>query len=187
VRRFLGFLSLEMTVFFLAFLTSGLVFSGVAFADSPSECIITIKSVELKKSSGEWLTVIEPDHRVDLVSQEPVVSFFNNGRRVPPANYKNFKITLLRTIKGKDLDQVDFTYDAPHGEIMIYGKTDFLKPLKVSTRSFVSVWFVLDLSDTMHTSDSSAVFVPPKNVKSATITVDDERIVIPSDDIRIDS
>ena len=155
-------------------------------ASAPSECVITIKSVQLKKDSGEWITVIEPDYQVDLVNQEPAVSFFNNGRRVPPGNYSNFKALLLRTIKVKDTKRLSFIYEAPNNEIAIYGSRDFPEPLKVKTASFIGVRFGLDLSNTIVDSGPEAHFLPPKKVKSATVTVDDQKIAIPSDGLRMD-
>ncbi len=123
--------------------------------------MITIKSVQLKKDTGEWITVIEPDHQVDLVSQEATVSFFNNGRRVPPTNYGNFRIIFIDR-------------DTNH-EIQLLGQENFKQALKVSTRSFISVSFELNLAATLQ--DSS--------VKRATIAVDDQTLVIPGESIRM--
>ena len=54
---------------------------------------ITIDRVELKNASGEWVTVIRPDRRVDLTQQEAVVRFFNNGR-IPAGRYTNVRVSL---------------------------------------------------------------------------------------------
>ena len=159
--------------------------SDVFAAGDPSACVVTIKSVQLQKESGEWITVIEPDRRVDLVNQEPTVSFFNNGRRVPPGNYNNFKIFLLRTIKAKDDKGIDVIYEAPHEEIVIDGNRNFLESAQVKRQSFVSVWFELNLSGLIDHSDSEVSFSPPHTVKQAVVTVDDKQIVIPGENIRI--
>ena len=148
--RFLNF-----GVFF--FLAGVLVlgFSDVSFsAGDSSECVITIKSVQLKKDSGEWITVIEPDHQVDLAKQEPRVSFFNNGQRVPVGSYSNFKVIFYN--KGSDQ------------EIQIYGNKNFSEPLKAKAKSFISVWFDLNLCD---------------KVEQATVVVDDQKIVVPNQGI----
>jgi len=167
-------------------LTLFLGFLNDAFAISdPSACVITIKSVELKKDSGAWITVIEPDHQVDLVNQRPIVSFFNNGRRVPPGHYLNFKIVLLRTIKVETSEHLQFIYEAPHDEISIYGSKDFDRPVNVNGQSFISVSFELDLSRTVDVSNSKAVFLPPKKVKGVTMIVDDRQIAISGDDIQM--
>jgi hypothetical protein len=163
----------------------GFVYDAFAAGD-PSVCVVTIKSVQLKKDSGEWITVIEPDHQVDLVSQEPTVSFFNNGRRVPPGDYSNFKILLLKMIKGKDAKHLSFIYESPKDEIVIYGRKDFLQFLKVKVGSFISVWFGVDLSNTTVGSGSEVTFLPPKEIKEATVTVDEQKITIPSSELRVD-
>lgn len=150
--RFLNF-----GVFF--FLTGVLVLgtSDVSFsAGDPSECVITIKSVQLEKDSGEWITVVEPDHKVDLAEQEPRVSFFNNGRRVPVGSYRNFKVIFYNKSSGQ--------------EIQIYGNKNFLEPLKVKTGSFISVWFDLNLCD---------------KVEQATVVVDDQKVTILGQNIRM--
>ena len=89
---------------------------------------ITIQKLELKKDTGEWVNIIEPDHKVDLVSTEAVVSFFNNGR-VPPGRFNNFKITF-----------------EDHGLVrQLSRKQDVTAPFTVKNGSFVNVSFMLDL------------------------------------------
>ena len=179
-----------MTFFkiFSVFVFSATLFSlstDAFAAGDPSECVITIKEVQLKKDSGEWITVIEPDHQVDLVNQEPMISFFNNGRRVPPGDYSNFKILLLRTIKIKNAQHFSLVYESPNDEIAISGSEDFLQPLKVKRGSFISVRFVLDLSGTIVDTAARTYFLPPKKVKGATVAVDDQIIELPGGDIRM--
>ena len=133
-------------------------------AGGPAECVITIKSVQLQKDSGEWVTVIEPDHQVDLANQEPTVSFFNNGRRVPEGHYGNFKIF--------------FSYKGSAKEIQIYGSNNFKEALKVKGRSFISVWFKLNLMDALNG-------VLPEKVEQAAVVVDEQTIIIPGENIKM--
>ncbi|OIO37150.1 MAG: hypothetical protein AUJ72_05030 [Candidatus Omnitrophica bacterium CG1_02_46_14] len=168
----------------LVFLTIALGFPNEVFADNtPARCVITIKSVWLQKNSGEWAAIIEPDRLADLATEEPVISFFNDGRRVIPGNYRNFKITLLRTIKLTDGNGTHFLYEAPYDEILIYGKGDLKEFLKVKARSFVSVWFEWDLSGTVVYQDSKVSFLPPKKIKQITIVVDDHKVVISGENV----
>lgn len=89
---------------------------------------ITIQQLELKKDSGEWLSILEPDHRVDLRSTEASVSFFNNGR-VPAERFKNFRIRFEDHGKNTEM----------------FRKTDLDPPFQVNKGSFVNVSFELDL------------------------------------------
>lgn len=86
---------------FAAFLTAR---PPVAGAAETAKFVVTLKKVELKNNTGQWITVIEPDRRIDLVNEEASVSFFNNGGRVPPGNYINYRITLSETVSfvGRD-------------------------------------------------------------------------------------
>ncbi len=169
------------------------IFSAVFFCfsvnvqatDEPYKCVITIESVLLKKDSGEWITIIDPDHQVDLMHQDPTVSFFNNGRRVPPGKYSNFKILLSKTIKAGTVEKPDLIYDAKSSEIAIYGNRDLAKILSVSASSFISVWFNLDLSNTVSGRGPQAEFTPPRQVRQAKITIDDQEVVVPGSDITL--
>ena len=147
---------------------TGILFLGLTpvlfSADSPAACIITIKSVQLQKDSGEWITVIEPDHQVDLANQEPKISFFNDARRVPEGRYSNFKI--LFNLKGSE------------NEIQLYGGNDFKEALEVRKRSFVSVWFKLDLTDVPNG-------LLPKKVEQAAVIVDEQTAVISGENIKM--
>jgi len=88
----------------LSFLAPALCAGGFAAGPAPASAgetakfIITIQSVQLKNNTGQWITVIEPDRRVDLVDEEASISFFNNTGRVPPGNYINYRIVLSETV-----------------------------------------------------------------------------------------
>ena len=94
--------------------------------------VVTIKGVYLKDDAGQWVKVIEPDHRVDLSKEEAVVTFFNNRGRVPTGNYKNFRI--------------EFLGEGAAGVQKIYSAADFKKSVFVKKGSFIHVSFDLRLN-----------------------------------------
>lgn len=148
-------------MFLISFL-SIFILAENAFSDVvPSQHVITIKSVELEKDSGGWVTIIEPDHQVDLANQEAVISFFNNGRRVPPGSYRNFKIIFDNEETGE--------------KIRLYGVGNFSEPLKVAPRSFISVSFELNLARTLRDS----------RVKQVAVVVDEQALTIPGELIQM--
>ena len=91
---------------------------------------ITLQKLELKKINGGWVDIIEPDHKVDLVSTEPTLSFFNNGR-VPPGSFNNFRVTFQDHGKMRQLTRIN----------------DLTKNLVVKKGSFINVSFILDLKN----------------------------------------
>lgn len=121
---------LQGTLLAFAFLSLCLAPSFLFAYTQPFSCVITIHSVELKNSAGQWVTVIEPDKQVDLAKEEAGLSFFNNGR-VPDGGYVNFRLKL---------------FDSGHQPLEVFGSMDFIKPLVVQKGSFVGVWFTLDLA-----------------------------------------
>lgn len=118
------------------FAAAALFFCAAAFAAgtdfSPAASgaprAVTIRGVYLKNDAGAWVKIIEPDRRVDLSVEEPVVSFFNNGGRIPAGAYKNFR--------------VDFYGEGPELR-HLRSKDDFEKSVAVKKGSFVRVWFGL--------------------------------------------
>ena len=90
--------------------------------------VITLQKLELKKDNGEWVDIIEPDHRVDLNSTEAVISFFNNGR-VPAGRFKNFRLSFEDHQKNRAISR----------------RQDLDTPFVVKKGSFVNVSFELDL------------------------------------------
>lgn len=90
----------------LCALTAGgffFLWPAYSHAGETAKYVITIQSVELKTTGGEWKTLIRPDKQVDLVQAEPTIALFNNGQ-IPPGGYVNFRITLSETIifAGRD-------------------------------------------------------------------------------------
>ncbi|GEM_PF-1542674 len=93
--------------------------SDALAAATPHHFVITVLKVELKNNTGEWITVIEPDLRVDLVEKDPSVSYLNNAGRIPSGNYINFRITISESVKVTGTDHGNKTRAG--GELEIGG------------------------------------------------------------------
>ena len=100
--------------------------SAPLFAAEPY--FITLQKLELKKDSGEWVDIIEPDHKVDLGNTEASISFFNNGR-VPAGHFKNFRLSFEDHGKNREMTR----------------RQDLDELFIVKKGSFVNVSFELDL------------------------------------------
>ena len=112
---------------------------------------ITIQKLELKTKDAGWVTVVEPDHKVDLMSTEASASFFNDGR-VPPGDYENFRVFL-----------------DDYGTTRTITRTvNYSPPVPVKKGSFISVWFILKFE---LTADGKPV--RPSGVRELRLTVDD--------------
>jgi len=160
-------------------------------AIDPASCVVVIESIELKNSSGQWITVASPDHPVDVVAQEPGFSFFNNGK-VPPGRYVNFRINLSERFKvfilnGKNFRPVPvkFKKSVSGEKIEIYGTQDFDEPLVVNKGSFIGVWFKLDFHGTIHQAANSVYFMPPDKIDRVTVTVDEKTKVLECEKIAV--
>ena len=131
--------------------------------------MITLENVELKNSSGRWVSVIRPDLQVDLVTTKPSVSFFNNGGRIPPGEYMNFRIELLEKVKSSSTGGVEtILHLNPEKDadpkVWVLGNQGLQSPLLVKKGSFIRVWFDLEIP-----SDSAAA-----RVREASVTVDEQ-------------
>ena len=76
------------------------------------------------------MDIIEPDKKVDLASEEPAISFFNNGR-VPVGEYDNFRICFQDHGRNRRMER----------------KNSLETPVKVIKGSFIHVSFDLDLEN----------------------------------------
>jgi hypothetical protein len=124
---------------------------------------ITIEKVELKSARGEWLTVIEPDRRLDLAEEEPRVTFFNNGR-IPAGDYTNVRLALMAE-------------EASTKKVTLERKTDYDPPLSIKKGAFVNVSFALDLE--------RASRVSADTVRRVNVTVDQDERVDGGDNINV--
>lgn len=152
---------------------AALLFCATAFAATdPASCIVTVQRVELKDDRGRWMSVVEPDHQADLVTQAAGFSFFNNGR-VVPGSYINFRVTLLPDVKFSTPDGRQFSARVASSDkgVTIEGTDDFKEPFRVKNGDYIAVWFALDLTGTLSDEMLPPVFTPPAQVKHATVVI----------------
>ena len=183
----------RLGAFFCAVVLSA--FSAAAYASAPSKCVITIESVLLENDRGQWITVVSPDHQVDIVGQDPFVSFINGGR-VAAGSYVNFKIILSKRIKvcqgplppdrtEPDWLEVRWPSGAAAKEaIEIFGRQDFKTPFAVKRGSFIEVRFHLDLEETLR-GGQRPYFVPPEKVRGVTVEVDEMTRELAPDEVAL--
>ncbi len=98
-----------MRILLRAFALAAMLCAPSAHAAETTEYTITIQEVLLKKTTGEWVSVIRPDKQIDLVNVEPSLSFFNNEGRVPEGRYTNFKVLLSETFRVAGQDKSNRT------------------------------------------------------------------------------
>lgn len=155
-------------------------------AASPAACVITLAKVELKHADGRWVTVLEPDHPVDIVREEPSFALFNDGR-VPAGAYVNFRITLTDRVKITTDEGVVFrqALSRPGRGPEITASGDLAQPVRVGRGSFIGGRFGLDLRASIGGEVEAPVFTPPKTVEWAELTVDEDARRFSGDGIRI--
>jgi hypothetical protein len=124
---------------------------------------ITLGKLELETSGGGWVDIIEPDHRVDLMTTDASIVFFNNGR-VPAAEYENFRVT----------------FDDQGRKHQLTREEKFLPPVTVKKGSFVRVVFALEFE-----KDGTGAPVRPTGVRQWSLTVDDDERTDPGDKIEM--
>lgn len=106
-------------------LVGALLCPGAALsAEDPARYVVTIRSLELKDSRGQWVTILEPDRMVDLVKERPQISYYNNEGRIPAGRYVNFRLKLATTLKVAGADGPYHTRES--GSVTLYG--EFKKP-----------------------------------------------------------
>ena len=104
---------------------------------------VTVERVELKDTAGVWVKIIEPDRRFDLLSEEPVVQFFNNTGRIPAGTYTNVRVTARM--------------DEDPRAVVFGRKLDYETPLAIARGAFVRVRFLFDLESGSRTLDERSV------------------------------
>lgn len=139
-----------------------ILLSSLSAAGEPF--FVTIQKVELKNASGRWVEVIEPDRRVDLTTEEPTVSFFNNGR-IAPDDYLNVRVSLL---SGEGVQK----------KVFLERQTDYIPALSVRKGSFVSVSFEYDPA-------AKPMRLASETVRQVSLTVDDQVRLDPGEYIKI--
>lgn len=135
---------------------------AILFSSTPAfAAIITVDSFALKNTAGEWVTVIEPDLRVDTERVEPAITFLNSAGRVPPGDYVNLKVAVSPV--PRELEAKAFTR-----------RSDFERPFTVKKGSFIRVRFDWDSEKT-----------PPESVREVSILVDQEEKTILGEEIAL--
>ena len=124
---------------------------------------ITIDSVELKNEAGDWITVIRPDKRLDLASEEPAVRFFNNGR-IPPGDYANVRVHFTAE-------------EEPTRKMTLERKSDYSPPVSIGPGTFVGVSFAFDWKDGGRVSEQT--------LREVRLVTDNEERVDGSDRIKL--
>ena len=124
---------------------------------------ITIDQVELKSASGQWVTVIRPDRRVDLAAEEPSVRFFNNGR-IPAGDYSNVRVRFTPE-------------EGARKQMSLERSEDYEKPIGVKKGTFIGVSFLFDWAGKPGVSAEA--------VKEVRLVVDQEEHVDGSGNIKL--
>ena len=124
---------------------------GTSSGSAAEPYVITIQKLELKEHGGDWVKIIEPDHNIDLMTDDAMVSFFNDGR-VPEADFDNFRLTFN-----------------DHGqEREISRRSNYDRPVPVRKGSFIHVSFTLEFEGA-----PERVVVRSGRVKELRLTIDD--------------
>ena len=83
-----------------------------------SQCVITIKKIELKNTAGDWLVLTDKEQKLNLFSQDPAITVVNKGK-IAPGTYINCRITLSETLSVAGSDGPNMTKEG--GEITVGG------------------------------------------------------------------
>lgn len=70
----------------------------------PKSCILTVVEVQIKTTSGEWISVFKGKKEFDVVQEEAGVTVDNKDGQVPEGTYENVKLIFSETIRftGRD-------------------------------------------------------------------------------------
>ncbi len=91
-----------------------------AFAEGDAtRFIVTVKKVEFKDISGNWVKIAEPETDADLLADDPLFLATNDGS-IPSGTYVNFRITLSETIRFSGSDGENKTLE---GGVLTLGGT----------------------------------------------------------------
>ena len=83
-----------------------------------SQCVMTVKKIELKNTAGDWVTLTEAEHKLDLFSQDPAITVENKGK-IPAGVYVNCRVTLSEVFTVAGSDGPNMTKEG--GEITVDG------------------------------------------------------------------
>lgn len=80
----------------------------------PKSCMMTVLEVQIKKASGDWVTIFKGQKEVDVVSEEAGVMIDNHEGLIPEGLYENVKIILSETIRFTGRDNQNKTKPGGH-------------------------------------------------------------------------
>ena len=83
-----------------------------------SQCVMTVKKIELKNRAGDWIVLTDEEQPLDLFSQNPSITVVNKGR-LAPGVYVNCKITLSEIFAVAGSDGPNMTREG--GQITVGG------------------------------------------------------------------
>lgn len=78
-----------------------------SYAGDATTYKMTVQTVQLKTSAGNWVTIASPNQEIDIASVSggaAAGSFFNDAA-IPVGSYVNFKLILSETMKFSGSDQ----------------------------------------------------------------------------------
>ncbi len=102
-----------------------------------SQCVATVKKIELKNKAGDWVTLTDAEQKFDLFSQNPSITVVNKGKIVPDV-YVNCRITLSETFEVAGSDGPNMTKEG--GQITVGGtaRNTFDLPGEITSLNEVS-------------------------------------------------
>jgi hypothetical protein len=87
-------------------------------AGDASQCVMTVKKIELKNKAGDWMTLTDEKAKLDFFLPDPTIVVVNKGK-IPPGIYVNCRITLSETLFVAGSDGLNRTKQG--GEITVSG------------------------------------------------------------------
>ena len=97
----------------------------LSFAGNTDTYKITVQSIQLKNTDGQWVTIATPNQELDIaaVSSGAVAASFLNKASIPAGSYDNFKLVISETMKvsGSDVDGGTTYYTRSGGAVTITG------------------------------------------------------------------
>ncbi|MDP1854177.1 MAG: DUF4382 domain-containing protein [Candidatus Omnitrophota bacterium] len=91
--------------------TTALVFAAYSYAGNADTYKITVQSIQLKSSAGNWVTIASPNREIDIasVNSGAIAASLASDVSVPVGTYVNFKIVVSEIIKFSGSDGVNYT------------------------------------------------------------------------------
>lgn len=110
----LKLVSIGVFLFFICLISP----SPCSAVGDATQCVMTVKKIELKNRAGDWLVLTDEEQPFDLFSQNPAITVVNKGR-LAPGVYVNCRITLSETFTFAGSDGPNMTKEG--GQITVGG------------------------------------------------------------------